>query len=137
MRHVAYPDGSVALVRIGECHESGILEIVIVPSVEEAVSLGIPGLETGAVEHRHLSVVTGDLGTLDIQWQALADTADDIVQKGRVAVEVRSDDIVKVVLRLVLHRVEIVIAVDLLDGGDGCDFTVPDDNCRCERGILF
>ena len=80
MRHVAGRNGGVALPRPGYRHQCGVLEIVVVAAVEVPAAIGLHSLEAGSVEIGHLAVLIGHLGALDLQGQAFADAADDVVQ---------------------------------------------------------
>ena len=125
MRHVAAGDGSVSLLRAGHRHHRGILEIIVVTAVPEAVPVGLCGLETGTVQGAHFAVLVGHLGALHFDGQALADTAGNIIEQFGILVDVVLDDVIQVISGLVFHVVQILVAADGLNGGQGADLPPP------------
>ena len=127
VRHIAHADGGVAFRGTREGDHRGILVVVVVAAVPEAVAVGFRGLEAGAAEGLEFAVFVGHLGAADFDGQALADAGDDVVEQFGVGVDVFGDDVVEVVGGQVGHCVEIGIVAHLFNGAEGADFALPDE----------
>ena len=127
MGHVAHRERGVPLLRVRESHHRGVLEIVIVAAVPEAVPVRLRGLETRAVHGGQFPVRVGDLGTLHLDGNALPDAADHVIQQRCVGVDVLGQQLIQVIGGLVFHLIQIGIPAHRGDGTEGLDLTAPDD----------
>ena len=125
MGHVADRYRRITLLRAGNRHHRRVLVIIVVAAIPEAVSVSLTGLETRAVESLQLAILIGHLGALHFDWNAFANTADDIIKQFRILVNIFRHNIVQIIGSLVFHLVQVMVPIDGTDGTKGSYLAAP------------